>query len=77
MSPESDERDRTELRNGGLGLMVMGAVFAGAGYGVDYAADAFFSEAVQPEGVSPGTVMMYAGGGFFATGLITLLVSQF
>ncbi|NBF39226.1 MAG: hypothetical protein GVY14_02315 [Spirochaetes bacterium] len=75
--PEFAERDRTELRNGGLGLMVMGAVFAGAGYGVDYAADAFLSDAVQPEGVSPGTVMMYAGGGFFVTGLITFLVSQF
>lgn len=75
--PEFAERDRTELRNGGLGLMVMGAVFAGAGYGVDYAADAFLSDAVQPDGVSPGTVMMYAGGGFFVTGLITFLVSQF
>ncbi|NBF40556.1 MAG: hypothetical protein GVY14_09075 [Spirochaetes bacterium] len=75
--PEFAEGDRTELRNGGLGLMVMGAVFAGAGYGVDYAADAFLSDAVQPDGVSPGTVMMYAGGGFFVTGLITFLVSQF
>ncbi len=75
--PEFAEGDRTELRNGGIGLMVMGAVFAGAGYGVDYAADAFLSDAVQPDGVSPGTVMMYAGGGFFVTGLITFLVSQF
>lgn len=74
---ESAERDRTELRNGGLGLMAMGAVFAGAGYGVDYAADVFLSDAVQPDGVSPGTVMMYAGGGFFVTGLITFLISQF
>lgn len=75
--PEFADRDRTDLRNGGIGLMAMGALFAGAGFGVDYAANAIVSDAVRPSGLSPGTVMMYAGGGFFAGGLIAFIVSQF
>lgn len=75
--PEFAGRDRTELRNGGIGLMAMGAFFAGAGFGIDYAANAILSEGARPGSPSPGTVILYAGGGFFASGLITFIVSQF
>lgn len=75
--PEFAERDRTDLRNGGFGLMAMGAFFAGAGFGVDYAVNNMLSENIQPQGVSPGVVLMYAGGGFFVSGVVSFLVSQF
>jgi hypothetical protein len=75
--PEFAERDQTDLRNGGLGLMAMGAIFAGAGLGVDYAGDLFLSDGLPASGVSPGTVMLYTGGGFFVSGLIAFLIGQF
>lgn len=75
--PEFAQRDRTDLRNGGFGLMAMGAFFAGAGVGVDYAVNNMLSENIQPQGVSPGVVLMYAGGGFFVSGVVSFLISQF
>jgi len=75
--PEFAERDRTDLRNGGFGLMAMGGFFAGAGVGVDYAVNNMLSENIRPQGVSPGVVLMYAGGGFFVSGVVSFLISQF
>jgi hypothetical protein len=73
----AEEDNGTELRNGGLGLMGLGAVVAASGFGVNYALDTVVSEEVQPEGMRPGTVMMYSGAGFFVGGVITFLISQF
>ncbi|MFP4066739.1 MAG: hypothetical protein ACLFSP_00525 [Spirochaetaceae bacterium] len=74
---EEAESDRAELRNGGIGLMGMGVFFAAAGFGVDYAAESFPSAGPPAGGVSPGEVLMYSGGAFFAGGLVSLIVSLF
>jgi hypothetical protein len=57
--------------------MAMGVFFAAQGLGINYAADAFASGSAQPEGVRPGTVMMYAGGGFFLGGVAAVIASFF
>ncbi len=79
VSAEEDGGDdkRIELRNGGVGLMGLGTVFAAAGFGVDSAADAFVTTDAQPRGVPPAEALLYAGGAFFVSGLITFIISQF
>ena len=74
--PEFADGSR-ELRNGGFGLMAMGVFFATQGLGINYAADSIAGGSVQPEGVRPGTAMIYAGGGFFLGGVGLVIASYF